>query len=116
MVSSRVGRGFDREVANYLINRGYLAIKSAGSKTCIDIAAFPVANQGPIAIVQCKAGDGRITSREWTCLLTVAEQSAGFVLPLVALRGDSHPVFFQILGPMKPRTRTENLPWTPWSP
>lgn len=109
--SSRTGRAFDREIADYLRNRGYLTVKSAGSKTCVDVAAFPVATNGPVLIVQGKAGAGRITTREWLCLLQVSERSTGCVVPLVALRVDSRPVFYRILGPLLPRTKTENLPW-----
>lgn len=116
VVSSRVGRGFDNEVATYLSNRGYHCVKSAGSKGVIDVAAFPVIKGKKILLIQCKAGKGRITVREWSALLILAERSGACSLPLAALRVESQPVFYQLLGPLIPRTRSENLPWRKFIP
>lgn len=115
MVSAGVGRGFDRFLANYFSHRGYLAVKSAGSKGLADVVAIPVHPGGKILLVQAKAGDvHRITPREWNGLYQMV-QSNPCVTALAAFRSESGPVFYELCNELLLNTRTEKLPWRPWT-
>lgn len=115
MVSSGVGRGFDRYLANYFTNRGYVATKSAGSKGLADVIAIPPFPGASILLIQAKAGDThRITPKEWNGLYKLAEANP-CITALAAFRDvGGPPMFFELLDYMKPGTRTEKLPWQPW--
>lgn len=116
MVSAGVGRGFDRFLATYFTNRGFVATKSAGSKGLADVVAVPIHPGGSILLVQAKAGDlHRISPREWNGLYKLAESNP-CITALAAFRGDGVPIFRELLGYVEPRTRSENLPWKTWIP
>jgi len=62
------GRRFEYAVRNDLTVNGYEVIRSAGSKTKVDLVAF---KQGQCVFVQCKR-DGKIRPAERTELLRLA--------------------------------------------
>ena len=114
MVSAAVGRGFDRYLANYFTNRGYVATKAAGSKGLADVVAVPVHPGHQILLIQAKAGSShRITPKEWNGLYRLV-QSNPCVTALAAFRTEDGPVFYELRNELLLNTRTENLPWLPW--
>jgi hypothetical protein len=126
MVSSRIGRGFDRTVCDYLNSLGFMCVKSAGSKTCVDVVALPT----PISplpntlLIQCKSGGTqRITPAAWKGLWQIASQDlaeigSGGIIPIAAFRTGAAtvPTFYRLVGPLQPRTLRAALPWEVWTP
>jgi Holliday junction resolvase len=101
----RAGRDFEHIVRNALIEDGYDVIRSAGSKTKVDLAAF---KPGQALFVQCKR-DGRISPAERTELLRMASHIGA--VPIVAWKqlGKAAIHYWQLTGP-GPQERIE------WSP
>jgi Holliday junction resolvase len=101
----RSGAEFERAVRIALISDGYDVIRSAGSKTKVDLAAF---KPGQALFVQCKR-DGRISPAERVELLRVASHIGA--LPVVAWKtlGKTAIHYWQLTGP-GPQDRVE------WSP
>ncbi|MFC8797333.1 hypothetical protein ACFT2C_06345 [Promicromonospora sp. NPDC057138] len=71
------GRRFEWRVRDELVDDGYAVIRSAGSKTKVDLVAI---EPGQWLLVQCKR-DGRISPAERTKLLSLA--STCDALPVV---------------------------------
>lgn len=99
----RAGADFEREVRKALIQDGYEVIRSAGSKTKVDLLAWK--SLGPILLVQCKR-DGRISPAERTELFRLANLRAGDSIAIVASR--PRITYHQLTG-TGPKDRT---PWT----
>lgn len=101
----RAGRDFEHAVRTELISDGYDVLRSAGSKTKIDLAAF---KPGQAVFVQCKR-DGRIGPAERTELLRVAAHIAA--VPVVAWKetGRSQIHYWRLTGP-GPRDRQAWVP------
>lgn len=101
----RAGAEFERAVRIALIADGYDVIRSAGSKTKVDLAAF---KPGQALFVQCKR-DGKISPAERGELLRVASHIGA--LPIVAWKqmGKAAIHYWQLTGP-GPQERTE---WNP---
>lgn len=80
MVNARYdsGRRFEHAVRFDLVDNGYEVIRSAGSKTKVDLVGF---KPGQILLVQCKR-DGRCPPSERAALLRVAAMVAA--VPLIA--------------------------------
>jgi Holliday junction resolvase len=64
----RTGRDFEHRVRDLLERNGYLVLRSAGSKTKIDLACF---KPGEALFVQCKR-DGRISPAERASIVEAA--------------------------------------------
>lgn len=98
----RAGRDFEHAVRTALIADGYDVIRSAGSKTKVDLAAF---KPGQAVFVQCKR-DGKISPAERTELLRVASHIGA--VPVVAWKqtGRAAIHYWQLTGP-GPQERTE---------
>jgi len=94
-VNYNAGRAFEHAVRADLTANGYDVIRSAGSKTKVDLAAF---KRGHALFVQCKR-DGRISPAERVELLRVASHINA--VPLVAwkTRGDVSIYYWQLTGP-----------------
>lgn len=115
MVSAGVGRGFDRFLANWFTNRGYVATKSAGSKGLADVIAVPIHPGGSILLVQAKAGDvHRIAPKEWNGLWKLATSNP-CVTALAAFRTPEGPVFYELCNELLLNTPAKRLPWKPWN-
>lgn len=98
----RAGADFEREVRKALVQDGYEVIRSAGSKTKVDLIAWK--SLGPVLLVQCKR-DGRISPAERTKLLELASLRSDFIA-VVASR--PRITYHQLTG-VGPKDRT---PWT----
>ena len=100
----RSGAEFERAVRIALIEDGYDVIRSAGSKTKVDLAAF---KPGQAVFVQCKR-DGRIGPAERTELLRIASHIDA--IPVVAWKqvGRSAIHYWQLTGPGP----AERIEWT----
>jgi Holliday junction resolvase len=104
-VNYRAGRDFEHAVRTALISDGYDVLRSAGSKTKVDLAAF---KPGQALFVQCKR-DGRIGPAERTELLRLSSHIGA--VPVVAWKviGRAAIHFNQLTGP-GPKD------YQPWSP
>lgn len=108
MVNSRYDRGrkFEGVVRADLTVNGYDVIRSAGSKTKVDLVAFKT---GQILLVQCKL-DGRCPPNERAELSRIAAlMPYGVAVPLIAWkeRGSVVVHYLRIL------TDGSRAPWTP---
>lgn len=74
------GRRFEYAVRDALIGDGYEVLRSAGSKTKIDLVAI---KRDELLFVQCKE-DGRCSPAERTKLIELAQMVEA--LPIVALK------------------------------
>jgi len=100
----RNGRDFEYKVRDALIDDGYDVIRSAGSKTKVDLAAF---KPGQAVFVQCKR-DGRIGPAERTELLRIAGHIGA--VPVVAWKqiGKTAIHYWRLTGPGP----AERIEWT----
>jgi Holliday junction resolvase len=94
------GRAFEHTVRDALRDDGYDVIRSAGSKTKVDLAAF---KPGQALFIQCKR-DGRTSPAERVELLRVAAHIGA--VPLVAWKrvGAGAVLYWRLTGP-GPRDR-----------
>lgn len=105
------GADFERRVRDHLIRAGYVVIRSAASKTGVDLVALggPVV---PVLLVQAKT-DGRLDPGEWNALHALATYSG--VVPVLARQervGRRNVVaLYRLDGPKVPRAR--NAPLVP---
>ena len=97
------GRRFEYRVRDHLIAEGYDVIRSAGSKTKVDLVAF---KPGQVLLVQCKV-DGQIRPIERRELLRIASHLPAAV-PVVAQRQARKLALVRLTGP-GPKDRTD---WT----
>ena len=100
------GRAFEWRVRDALTEDGYDVIRSAGSKTKVDLAAF---KPGQLLLVQCKRTGGTIPPAERADLLRIA----GYVgaVPIVAHRSRPRgPIAYRLLTGPGPKE------WTAWTP
>lgn len=91
----RTGRDFEWKVRDDLSDNGYDVIRSAGSKTKVDLAAF---KPGQAVFVQCKR-DGKISPAERVELLRLAGHINA--LPVVAWKtvGNTTIRYWLLTGP-----------------
>ncbi len=97
----RSGADFEREVRAHLVRNGYEVIRSAGSKTKVDLLAF---KPGQILVIQCKRS-GALPPAERVEVRRIAGVLNG--VPLLASRPR---ITYQRLTGDGPRDRE---PWTP---
>lgn len=108
MTHYRNGADFEREVRAALVRDGYEVIRSAGSKTKIDLVAFKT---GELLFVQCKR-DGVCAPAERAELIRLCTMVRG--TPIVAYkhkegRAAAVPAYRLLTG-VGPKA------WVPWSP
>lgn len=101
------GRAFEHAVRAALVADGYDVIRSAGSKTKIDLVAFKA---GQVLLVQCKL-DGHCSPAERSDLLRVSALLPNYSVPLIAWkqRGVSQVLFSRLTG----THHAAREPWTP---
>jgi Holliday junction resolvase len=100
------GQNFEHQIRKHLAGHGYEVLRSAGSKTKIDLVGF---KRGEILLVQCKR-DGRCPPGERAELLRIAALVGA--VPLVA--GATGPrgarvEFRRLVAPGGPKD------WASWS-
>lgn len=100
----RNGREFEWKVRDDLVDNGYDVIRSAGSKTKVDLSAF---KPGQAVFVQCKR-DGRISPAERVELLRMASHIGA--IPVVAWKKPRNTTihYWQLTGPGP----AERIEWT----
>lgn len=108
MTRYEAGRRFEWRVRDELTDDGYAVIRSAGSKTKVDLVAI---KPGQWLLVQCKR-DGRIGPAERSKLLSLASMCAA--LPVVAALDGGRPaqVTYRLLtgaGPRDWETRSADV-------
>jgi Holliday junction resolvase len=100
------GRRFEHAVRADLTTNGYDVVRSAGSKTKVDLVAFKT---GQVLLIQCKI-DGRCSPAERADLLRLAAMLPCAVPVIAWKRPRARAVHYsRITGP-GPADRT------PWSP
>lgn len=101
------GRDFEHRVRAALVADGYDVIRSAGSKTKIDLVAFKA---GQILLIQCKL-DANASPAERADLLRVTALLPNYAIPLIAWKKPrvSQIHYSRLLG-TEPNARE---PWTP---
>lgn len=101
------GRTFEHAVRAALVADGYDVLRSAGSKTKIDLVAFKAQQ---VLLLQCKI-DGRISPAERNALLRVAGLIPNYAIPVLAYKQPRSSIvhYSRLTGP-GPRDRE------PWSP
>ena len=102
MTAYQAGKRFEDKVRGHLREEGYVVIRSAGSKTKVDLTCL---KPGQLLLIQCKR-TGVIQAAEWDELLELA----GWVgaVPLLAVNGPKGRgiCLWQLCGPKR-----RGLPW-----
>jgi Holliday junction resolvase len=97
------GRALEHEVRAALRTDGFEVIRSAGSKSKVDLVAFKV---GMVALIQCKR-DGKCPPAERAELVRLAALIGA--VPLVASRPPRKPIAYRRLTGIGPR---DHEPWS----
>lgn len=109
MSKYRNGRAFEYKVRDALKARGYFVLRSAGSKSPVDLAAL---SHTGILLVQCKRS-GRLGIAEWNQLYELAESVKAIPLMVeVPCRG--HLAFWRLISGKDGSRR--NQPMEPYRP
>lgn len=93
MTNYSQGRAFEYAVRDVLTDQGFYVMRSAGSKTKVDLVAI---KGGQIALVQCKR-HGVISPAERTVLFDLAALNPN-TLPLVASKEGSNVTLSVLTG------------------
>lgn len=109
MSKYRNGRAFEYKVRDALKARGYFVLRSAGSKSPVDLAAL---SHTGILLVQCKRS-GKLGIAEWNRLYELAESVNA--MPLMAEAAYRGSVIFWRLVEGKDGSR-RNQPMEPYRP
>lgn len=103
----KLGAAFERATSHRLGEDGYELVRSAGSKTKVDLVAVKT---GHVLFVQCKR-NGKLPPAERVALLRLASLLPGVALPLLAYKPSARGgVAFAVLTGPGPRDRRA---WTP---
>lgn len=106
MTQYRRGADFERLVRADLVVKELDVIRSAGSKTKVDLVAI---GAGCVFLIQCKL-TGVIDKAEWDALVEIAKR--GSAKPLLAMKGPRGTpiVYYLLTGPKLPYRRLEYQP------
>ena len=111
MARSRYARARDFEYAvrDDMLKRNYLVVRSAGSKTPVDIYAFDVRSK---VFIQCKT-DGRLDTKEWNRFYRHCKSVDA--LPILAQRNSrGRGIIYKLLtGLREPYGRKQYVDWIP---
>lgn len=110
----RRGADFERAVRAHLADHGYEVIRSAGSKTKVDLVAI---KSGELLLIQCKLPSSDLPSSEWNRLRELARMCDA--RPIIALKvsGSARP-FYREVWTDAPAGRRRELGrhWNVWHP
>lgn len=112
----RRGADFERAVRTDLQGHGYVVIRSAGSKSPVDLIAF---KQGELLLIQCKLPNSDFSNAEWNGLLTLSCLVPRVTKAVLALKveGQARPVYRRILGSLLGGERRHlGVHWNAWHP
>jgi Holliday junction resolvase len=112
-VTSQYARGtrFEHDVRDDLRACGYEVVRSAGSKTVVDLIAI---KQGQLLFLQCKLSPASFVTRtSWNTLFKWAAWVDA--LPILAYKhvGKKLPCYERIVGQRDPRMKGAAVRWTP---
>jgi len=104
MTNYAAGTRFEHRVRDHYTDNGYQVVRSAGSKTKIDLIAL---KPGQILLTQCKR-NGVLPPAEWDALVDLAAVLPG-VIPVLAYAGPLGRGLYlsELLGPKIPRARVQ---------
>lgn len=104
MTNYAAGTRFEHRVRDHLTANGYQVVRSAGSKTKIDLIAL---KPGQVLLIQCKR-NGALPPAEWNALVTLAAVLPGLI-PVLAYAGPLGRGLHltELTGPKTPRARTQ---------
>lgn len=87
------GRNFEYDTRDHLKLHGYFVMRSAGSKTFIDLVAI---KKGEVLLIQCKLPHADVKRESWNLLVETAAQAGA--VPLVArkVEGRKAPQFMRM--------------------
>lgn len=98
----RLGTVFERATRERLTGDGYDLVRSAGSKTKVDLVAV---KSGQVLFIQCKR-NGKLPPAERSALLRMAGLLPGVALPVLAYKPSARGgVAFAVLTGPGPRDR-----------
>jgi Holliday junction resolvase len=96
------GRRREYTTRDHLVANGYEVIRSAGSRSPIDLFAF---KPGQLLLVQCKR-DGRLGPAEWNALYTLAEMLGPTAVPILAVHHKREKLeLWRLVGRKVPRAK-----------
>lgn len=110
----RRGADFERTVRDDLQGHGYEVIRSAGSKTKVDLVAI---KSGELLLIQCKLPSSDLPTSEWNRLRELARMCGA--RPIVALKisGASRPFYREVWTDAPAgRRRVLGRHWNVWHP
>lgn len=108
MTAYSKGTTFERRVREKLTGVGWTVIRSAGSKTKVDLVALA---PDWCMLVQCKH-DGDLPKTEWDELFRLASLVGGFSAVLAKTVDRGRLIFFELSGLKVPYARWDNQPLT----
>ena len=114
MSNYRRGADFERAVRAHLAENGYEVIRSAGSKTKVDLVAIKT---GDLLLIQCKLPNSQVSSGDWNKLRTLARQCDGRPILAIKVANSSRPLFQELLADAPDGRRREmGVHWIAWFP
>lgn len=102
------GATFERQVVDYLREKGFKANRTAGSHGVIDVMAV---RSRLVLFIQCKT-NGALPIKEWNELFLDAWVCNGYgfpVLPILACRGEEGIEFYELMGKREPGSRVKEI-------
>lgn len=101
----RRGAAFELRVRDKLAASGYVALRSPGSKTPVDVAGI---RTDGVLFVQCKR-NGKLPPRDWNALVALAAEVNA--TPILAAIPDSGRgvALYRLTGPRAARGRTKPM-------
>ena len=99
MTPYEAGRQFERRVIEHFQELGYFAIRSAGSKSKVDVIAI---KPHQALFIQCKRG-GQLGPAEWNEFYAIAQRVGA--IPLLATYVARKPIVFEQLMALKDNSR-----------
>lgn len=99
------GVALERAVRAHLRDNGYDVVRSAGSKSPIDLVAI---KPGQVVLIQCKL-DGRTSPAEREGLLRIARAAGDVAAPIVAFGTPTHIDYARLTG----TGALDHARWTP---
>ena len=104
----RRGADFERRVKADFERHGFVAVRSAGSRTPADVYAFAA---GQVIFAQCKR-DGRLDPDEWNEFYTYCQRAGAVPLLAMAGKGGRGVAYRRLTGY---KGREDKRPYEPWS-
>lgn len=117
-VNSAYERGvrFERATRDDLEGNGYEVIRSAGSKSKVDLVAI---KQGQLLLIQCKpAGTRKLPNADWNRLVDLARMCGAEPIVAAKVPGRTRPEYRRLLVRLVPREQpaAHRGHFEPWSP